>query len=162
MNFQDALPRDRPHPPDVVGHRGGQAVLRRPHQLPGQQDRWYVLPGLWVIWGQCCPRVAAGLCLPNGPITQLSPYLIRKPGIYVVLFSLTATPQWLTSLQKPFVETLVMFQPHCEMRQSLTRSLLLPSKSDFIRALFWEAVCKAKWWMAPPPSHFLVAGSPKV
>ena len=31
------------------------------------------IPGLRVIWGQCCPRVAAGPCLPNGPITQLRP-----------------------------------------------------------------------------------------
>ena len=35
---------------------------------------------LWVIWGQCCPRVVAAPSLPNGPITQLSPYLTRKPG----------------------------------------------------------------------------------
>ena len=34
---------------------------------------------LWVNWGQCCLRVAAGPCLPNGPITQLSPYMIRNP-----------------------------------------------------------------------------------
>ena len=40
---------------------------------------------LWVIWGQCCPRVAATPSLPNGPITQLSPYFTRKHGtsIYV-------------------------------------------------------------------------------
>ena len=38
------------------------------------------LPGLWVIRGQCCPRVAAAPSLPNGPITQLSPYFTRKPG----------------------------------------------------------------------------------
>ena len=95
--FQDALPRDRPHPPDVVGHRGGQAVLRRPHQLPGQLDDMYY---------------------------------------YVVLFYVAASPHWLITLikLKPFVETLVMFQLRCEMRQSLTRSLLLSSKSDFIRA----------------------------
>ena len=35
---------------------------------------------LWVIWGQCCPRVAAAPSLPNGPITQLSPYFAQKPG----------------------------------------------------------------------------------
>ena len=35
---------------------------------------------LWVIWGQCCPRVAAAPSLPNSPITQLSPYFTRKPG----------------------------------------------------------------------------------
>ena len=35
---------------------------------------------LWVIWGQCCPRVAAAPSLPNGLITQLSPYSTRKPG----------------------------------------------------------------------------------
>ena len=34
---------------------------------------------LWVIWGHCCLRVAAGPCLPNGPITQLSPYFTRNP-----------------------------------------------------------------------------------
>ena len=39
------------------------------------------LQRLWVIWGQCFPRVAAAPSLPNGPITQLSPYLTRKPGI---------------------------------------------------------------------------------
>ena len=38
-----------------------------------------LIPGLRVIWGQCCPGVAAGPCLPNGPITQLRPYLTRKP-----------------------------------------------------------------------------------
>ena len=30
------------------------------------------LPGLRVMRGQRCPRVAVGLCLPVGPITQLS------------------------------------------------------------------------------------------
>ena len=35
---------------------------------------------LLVIWGQCCPRVAAAPSLPNGPITQLSPYFTQKPG----------------------------------------------------------------------------------
>ena len=35
--------------------------------------------GLRVIWEQCCRTVAAGPCLPNGPIIQLSPYLIRNP-----------------------------------------------------------------------------------
>ena len=40
---------------------------------------------LWVIWGHCCPRVAAAPSLPNGPITQLSPYLTRKPGtLYLI------------------------------------------------------------------------------
>ena len=34
---------------------------------------------LRVIWGQCCLRVAAGPCLPKGPITQLSPYFNRNP-----------------------------------------------------------------------------------
>ena len=33
---------------------------------------------LWVIWGHCCLRVAACPCLPNGPITQLSPYLTQN------------------------------------------------------------------------------------
>ena len=37
------------------------------------------LQRLWVVWGQCCLRVATGPCLPNGPITQLSPYLTRNP-----------------------------------------------------------------------------------
>ena len=36
---------------------------------------------LWVIWGHCSLRVAAGPCLPNGPITQLSPYFTQEPGI---------------------------------------------------------------------------------
>ena len=36
--------------------------------------------GFRVIWGQRCPIVAAGLCLPIGPITQLSPLMTRKPG----------------------------------------------------------------------------------
>lgn len=31
------------------------------------------LPRFRVIWGQRCPRVAASLCLPIGPFTQLSP-----------------------------------------------------------------------------------------
>ena len=34
---------------------------------------------LRVIWGQCCPRVTAGPWLPNGPITQPSPYLNQNP-----------------------------------------------------------------------------------
>ena len=34
----------------------------------------------WVIWGQCCTRVAAALSLPNGRFTQLSPYFTQKPG----------------------------------------------------------------------------------
>ena len=37
---------------------------------------------LGVIWGQCCLRVAASPCLPNGwngPITLLSPYLPQNP-----------------------------------------------------------------------------------
>ena len=42
-----------------------------------------VIQRLWVIWGQCCPRVAAAPNLPNGPITQLGPYLTQKPGIYL-------------------------------------------------------------------------------
>ena len=48
------------------------------------------VPGLRVIWGQCCPRVAAAPSLPNGPITQLSPYLTRNPGIPVFCWA-TAT-----------------------------------------------------------------------
>ena len=32
---------------------------------------------LWVIWEQYYLRVAAGPCLPNGPIMQLSPYLTQ-------------------------------------------------------------------------------------
>ena len=34
--LQDALPRHRPHPPHLVGHRGGQAVLWRSNQLSGE------------------------------------------------------------------------------------------------------------------------------
>ena len=30
----------------------------------------------------CCLRVAAGPCLPNGPITQLGPYFTRNPCMY--------------------------------------------------------------------------------
>ena len=46
----------------------------------------YGVQRLWVIWGQCCPRVAAAPSLPNGPITQFkfSPYFTRKPGISVL------------------------------------------------------------------------------
>ena len=40
------------------------------------------LSGIWVKWGQCCPRVTASPCLPNGPITQLSPYLTQNPGTF--------------------------------------------------------------------------------
>ena len=36
---------------------------------------------LLVIWGHCCLRVSAGPCLPNGPITQLSPYFTQNPCI---------------------------------------------------------------------------------
>ena len=50
------------------------------HRREDQRRPWtMILPGLWVIWGQCCPRVAAVLSLPNGPITQLSPYFTRNP-----------------------------------------------------------------------------------
>ena len=45
------------------------------------QPRNDPLQRLWVIWGQCCPRVAAASSLINGPITQLSPYFTWKPGI---------------------------------------------------------------------------------
>ena len=38
-----------------------------------------LLQRLWVIWGQCCLRVTAGPCLPNSPISQLSPYLTWNP-----------------------------------------------------------------------------------
>ena len=37
------------------------------------------LQRLWVIWIQCYLRIAAGPCLPNGPIMQLSPYLTQNP-----------------------------------------------------------------------------------
>ena len=53
----------------------------RNYLLHGEAACSCLLPDLWVIWGQCCPRVAAALNLPNGPITQLSPYFTRKPGI---------------------------------------------------------------------------------
>ena len=39
----------------------------------------YHVQRLGVILGQCCLRVAASPCLPNGPITQLSPYFTRNP-----------------------------------------------------------------------------------
>ena len=42
------------------------------------------VPGLRVILGQYCPRVATGPSLPNGPLTQLSPYLTRKPGTCIL------------------------------------------------------------------------------
>ena len=53
--------------------------------LAAQSTSWLdletlTLQRLWFIWGQCCPRVAAAPSLPNGPITQLSPYFTRKPG----------------------------------------------------------------------------------
>ena len=44
-----------------------------------------VVQRLWVIWGQCCPRVAAVPSLPNGQITQLSPYFSQKPGRVISL-----------------------------------------------------------------------------
>ena len=37
---------------------------------------------LQVTGGQCCLRVAAGPCLPDGPIMQLSPYFTRNPCTY--------------------------------------------------------------------------------
>ena len=43
--------------------------------------RFVSLQHLRVIWGQCCLRVAAGPCLPNGQITQLSPYFTRNPSM---------------------------------------------------------------------------------
>ena len=49
------------------------------------------IPRLQVILGHCCLRVAAGPCLPNGPITQLSPYFIRNPcNVYSMLQKLFA------------------------------------------------------------------------
>ena len=53
-----------------------------------EQMKWCcvdLLQRLLIIWGQCCPRVAAVPSLPNGPITQLSPYFTRKPGIRACL-----------------------------------------------------------------------------
>ena len=46
-----------------------------------QRERSFIVnvQRLWVIWGQCCLRVAASPCLPNSPITQLSPYLTQNP-----------------------------------------------------------------------------------
>ena len=47
----------------------------------GGRKLWQLIQRLWVIWGQCCPTVAAAPSLPNGPpITQLSPYFTQKPG----------------------------------------------------------------------------------
>ena len=39
---------------------------------------WSHSARLWVIRGQCYLRVAAGSCLPNGQITQLSLHLTRN------------------------------------------------------------------------------------
>ena len=38
-----------------------------------------ILQRFRVIWGQRCPRVSAGPCLSDGPITQLSPYYTQNP-----------------------------------------------------------------------------------
>ena len=43
-----------------------------------------IIQHLWVIWVQCCLRLAAGPCLPNGPIMQLSPYLTQNPCSYLL------------------------------------------------------------------------------
>ena len=43
-----------------------------------------IVQSLWVIWGQCCPRVAAAPSLPNSPIMQLSLYFTREPGIWIL------------------------------------------------------------------------------
>ena len=62
--------------------------------------------GLWVIWGQCCPRVAAAPNLPNGPITQLSPYFTRKCGTRVWF---PWSSHWLV-VQIPAVYTTLLFR----------------------------------------------------
>ena len=55
--------------------------IRQPSLSVSGCKSWQILliQRLRVIWGQCCQRVAAGTCLPNGPITQLSPYLTQNP-----------------------------------------------------------------------------------
>ena len=56
-------------------------LASRPWGLVERRKKWKIhIPRLWVIWGQCCPRVAAAPSLPNGRFTQLSPYFTRKPG----------------------------------------------------------------------------------
>ena len=58
--------------------------------LLSQRFSWFIskIWTLWVIWGQCCLRLAAGPGLPNGPITQLSPYLTQNPctGLCICLY----------------------------------------------------------------------------
>ena len=78
--------------PEVVGQKGFQGknqqyIFERNRKLVfhTSSDTPLLLQHiqrLWVIWGQCCPGVAAAPSLPNGPITQLSPYFTRKPGIW--------------------------------------------------------------------------------
>ena len=48
-----------------------------------------LVPGLSVIWGQCCLRVAARPCLSNCQIIQLSPYLTRNPCSFECHFNWT-------------------------------------------------------------------------
>ena len=68
----------------AIGQAGGRLLLSGSIVLKWLKDAVCrvvnTLLGLWVIWGHCCPRVAAAPSLPNGPITQLSPYFTRKPS----------------------------------------------------------------------------------
>ena len=57
--------------------------VRQTIRLSGHVEQPHTsIPGFSVIWGQRCKRVAAGLCLPIGPITQLSPWMTRNPGTH--------------------------------------------------------------------------------
>ena len=71
------------------------AVLTRPalslylaqsvRRVPWLGQGYYYVQRLRAIRGQCCLRVAAGPCLPKGPIMQLSPYLTLDPsGLYLI------------------------------------------------------------------------------
>ena len=83
---------------------------------------------------------------------------------YVVLFSRTATPDWLSiSKVKAFCWN-AGYVPASLRNEAISH----PLSSSLLQIWLYprpllrerEAVCKAKWWMAPPPSHFLVAGPP--
>ena len=80
------------HPTVALNNKWGETLclepthshnlqLHRPDVLLLQthKTRYVRVQRFWVMGGQCCPILAAGPCLPNGPISQLSPHLTRNP-----------------------------------------------------------------------------------
>ena len=94
-----------------------------------------VIQHLRIIWGQGCPRLEAGHYRPNGPITQPSPYLARKPCTVSTVILMPKSTYAYECLQMsvgnffPFMGMSVMLRSplHCactELRLALHINLL--------------------------------------